>query len=193
MEVGRGGVLQELQRCAVGRAGACRGVRPARWFGGRKEELPKSVLGESLCRAEEVPGGLGRVLAAERAIHLERRCRSLRRTVAGFGRNPQPAFPGLWLVATTVGLAFRTQPFRTESDHVAGLRSHKEDEQQIGNRSFHARLPQGYPNSPTLHLQSRAVSTQYQAPRAYCKIRRGAGHFAGTGDVLPLSMSGVTW
>lgn len=155
MEIGRGWVRQESgRRGAVSRAGAGPTSGLPRGFAGREEPLSESILGEALCRAEEALDGVGRTVAAARPIQLQRDCGSRGRTVAVFGRDPGPAIPGSGLVATTGGLALRTQPLRTESDHAACLGPHKEDEQQMGNRSFHARLPQGYSSSPTLHLQS---------------------------------------
>ena len=182
-EVGRGWVLQEWQRSASGGIGACRRARPARGLGGREEELPESVLGESLCCAKEALGDFGMTLAAERPIQLQGTCRFRRRAVAAAGVYLQPDLLGSGVVATTVGLALRTQPLRAESDHVAGLGPRKEDEQQSGNGWFHARLPATYGSSLAFHLQFRA----------FCKIHSRAGHFAGNSDVLPFSISGATW
>ncbi len=160
VEVWRGRILQELRREIVSGEGIERRVQPARRVGGTEQELPESFLGKSFCREEQALGTAGKAFAATSPIQFEWRRGSRRRTVSGFR-------PGTWravclqgLVATPGFTAFRAQPLRTEPHQAFRLARRKQEEQQIGNRPFHARLPQGYPSSLTLHLQTRATRSE---------------------------------
>ena len=160
VEVWRGRILQGLRREIVSGEGTERRVQPARRVGGTEQELPESFLGKSFCREEQALGTAGRAFAAASPIQFEWRRGSRRRTVSGFR-------PGTWravclqgLVATTGLTAFRAQPLRTEPHQAFRLARRKQEEQQIGNRPFHTHLPQGYPSSLTLHLQTRATRSE---------------------------------
>ena len=100
LEIGRGKVLQELRSWAVIRTGVPQRKRAGRRLHGTEQELPESIPGESVCRAEQSLFAVGSVLAAKRTIQLDRRLGCRRGTVSGCGTERRPGFRGQRLVAT---------------------------------------------------------------------------------------------